>query len=201
MRRSETANTCVQCGRTFYPWYNRLDTKCCSSECAGLNKRRKTKFNCAFCGKESEKIPCEVKRNKDNFCSRECMYKKFSIDRRGSGVPWYKGGYLNGDGYKIITVDGKRRKEHVYIMEQLMGRRLYSYEVVHHDNEIKTDNDPKNLIVMPKSEHTKIHNARNKARGSLMGRPTKPVPKNLTEEELRQVRLRIESKYFNDDQN
>jgi hypothetical protein len=50
------------------------------------------------------------------------------------------------DGYRRIHVEnGRRVLEHVYVMEQQLGRRLVGAENVHHKNGIKHDNDPGNL--------------------------------------------------------
>jgi diacylglycerol kinase family enzyme len=111
-------------------------------------------------------------------------------------MPWWKGGWIDDSGHRRIRIDGKTISEHVYIMEQLMGRKLYPYEVVHHDNEIPDDNNPKNLIVMPRSEHIKLHNLRRIAKGGFNGSGRKSSKPNLTSEEMQQKRLEIEAKYF-----
>lgn len=47
--------------------------------------------------------------------------------------------------------------EHIVVAEDMMGRRLSSDEVVHHLNMIRDDNRPDNLLVMTRSQHTKLH--------------------------------------------
>jgi hypothetical protein len=176
MRRAEIWNICEGCNEPFHPWYNRLDAKTCSTKCMGLVKRNKVKFNCAYCGIEGECIPSRLKHKKV-YCSSEHMYKQQSIDRQGEGSPWvYKRGwFLNSKGYKEIKVNGKYTPEHIVIAEQMIGRKLNPDEVVHHKNEIKTDNDERNLQVMTRSEHIKLHNELNRQRGWFLGRPTKPL--------------------------
>jgi len=50
------------------------------------------------------------------------------------------------EGYRRINVgNGRRVLEHVYVLEQQLGRRLAPGENVHHKNGIKDDNDLGNL--------------------------------------------------------
>lgn len=76
---------------------------------------------------------------------------------RGS-IAWNnKGGFINEYGYRIIYVNGRRKREHVHIIEHSIGRKLKPNECVHHKDEDKLNNDLENLQLMTKSEHGKLH--------------------------------------------
>lgn len=61
-------------------------------------------------------------------------------------------------GYLALYVPGRRYVAvHRLVMEQVLGRRLRSDEVVHHISGDKTDNRPENLMVVTQSEHTQMH--------------------------------------------
>ena len=57
----------------------------------------------------------------------------------------------------MISVKGKRIREHRHIMQEFLGRKLSNDEVVHHIDRDKLNNDIVNLAVMTKSDHTKEH--------------------------------------------
>lgn len=73
---------CYQCNNIFYEYkkiianalrsYHNQQTKYCSQKCHGLSKIRKQKVNCKNCNVEFEKLPNEIKKTKNNFCSRSC---------------------------------------------------------------------------------------------------------------------------------
>lgn len=69
----------------------------------------------------------------------------------------YKHG-LNGNGYIRTTINKKRVIIHRAVAEQVLGRPLLKKEIVHHVNEIKTDNRPENLWIFPDQiAHGKFH--------------------------------------------
>jgi len=59
--------------------------------------------------------------------------------------------------YKRTTYKGKPIDEHRKIMEQYLGRKLESWEIVHHINGNKRDNRIENLKIMTVDEHNKHH--------------------------------------------
>jgi hypothetical protein len=139
---------------------------------------------CRFCGNE---FPVKYPKNPNVLCSLVCKYKetaqrqskkfktknpihspavikKMVAVRRANGSyvsgkkhPQYKNGYWFERGYKIIVVSGKRISEHRHIMEQHLGRKLTTNEVVHHINENKLDNRLENLQLMTRAQHMKHH--------------------------------------------
>ena len=56
------------------------------------------------------------------------------------GIP-----YKNSGGYIVQFVDGKKQLAHRFVMAQILGRALESWENVHHKNGIRDDNRPENL--------------------------------------------------------
>jgi hypothetical protein len=76
--------------------------------------------------------------------------------------------YVDTNGY-VLTYAPKHHRaiqsgsfkgyvyEHILIAEKMLGRELYPDEVVHHLDGIKTNNNPYNLLVLLRSQHTKLH--------------------------------------------
>ncbi len=90
----------------------------------------------------------------------------------GKGHASWKGGKtIHENGYILVKCPGHPRAhkytnyvfEHILIAEKKIGRFLKENECTHHINGIKTDNRPKNITVMTKSNHMKLHAQKRKS--------------------------------------
>lgn len=113
-------------------------------------------FECDACGKHIEKI------RKDGVVAKFCSHKCYALNRSLRGA--YKSGQvlISGYLYTYHPMHPNRTQSgyvasHRLVAEHKIGRYLTADEVAHHENEIKTDNSPENIMVMTKSEHSKHH--------------------------------------------
>jgi hypothetical protein len=142
---------CERCGQGYTP--SGTAQRFCSPECRAGTK------TCEQCGKEFPLRPAKKATSpvyQARFCSFECQ-----TEWRGKNCAHR---WVNDQGYVEITVEptmrqdvdsngyvrintgtGKlsegRVKEHRWVMEHRLGRRLFPHEEVHHKNTIRTDND------------------------------------------------------------
>lgn len=72
--------------------------------------------------------------------------------------------FVSSLGYVRVMCPGHPRAirgyvhEHVLVVERALGRYLQSPAVVHHVNEVRSDNTPSNLVVLQsQSEHVELH--------------------------------------------
>lgn len=159
---------CEICNKEFYVSTSdyKKGQRCCTRECSNIKRKLNTvlkSYVCKVCGKEFSRYKDTNHANK--YCSRECYYKgrierhkDFSLARIDRG-------------YKLIYVNGYPVKNHIYIMEQYLGRKLNPNEVVHHKNFNPLDNRIENLQLMTRAEHTGLHaKLRDKKRDNITGR-------------------------------
>lgn len=92
-------------------------------------------------GKIKSISPEERERLKTHFA-------KLNLNKMGADHPSWKGGrYVDSYGYVTRRIDGRTIKEHRYVMEQHIGRKLFPWEEVNHINFDKQDNRIDNLEV------------------------------------------------------
>lgn len=72
-------------------------------------------------------------------------------------------GTVNHSGYIAVTVDGRRRMQHVIVAEKALGKPLPPGAVVHHVDRNRQNNDPSNLVVCPDQAYHKLIHLREDA--------------------------------------
>jgi hypothetical protein len=155
--------SCENCHRSFDTYPSRAKLRFCSRKCSyefmrgehhrfwkgGLPKRK-----CEICGKiyQARGRRC---------CSIKCAaIWRGQFQRRANNPNWkggktIVGGYVNIiDPQKQVRKNGSRYvREHRFIMEQRLGRKLWPWELVHHKNGIKDDNRIENLVIVTHTTH------------------------------------------------
>ena len=65
--------------------------------------------------------------------------------------------------YARVIVNGKRKRLHIAIVEQVLGRELVGTEMVHHFDGDKSNDTNSNLVVCPDQEYHKLLHVRTEA--------------------------------------
>lgn len=127
-----------------------------------FNRKQKIKKNCELCKTEFLVLPS---RNHKRFCSRSCGIKtKHTQGILKSPAGWNKGKgagiVTTNGGYRMITV-GKHKMmlEHRLVMEKHLGRKLKTFEHIHHIDGNKLNNKISNLEITNVIDHAKEHYA------------------------------------------
>lgn len=58
---------------------------------------------------------------------------------------------------RLVWRGGKKVREHRWLMEEKLGRKLERYEHVHHINGDPLDNRMENLVVLHQNAHLRLH--------------------------------------------
>jgi len=147
---------CLKCHTPFltYPSENK---RYCSPKCSALSriiseKHRAFIKSCLECGIEFKTTPSINKK----FCSQKCCAKYYGRTR------YTKTNHAKRYFRERRTNDGRRVLESRYFMEQKLGRKLSTKEIVHHIDMDETNNleDCSNYFLCKNhSDHMLIHNS------------------------------------------
>lgn len=174
---------------------------------------------CDTCGVESDTSWVNYRkaqeRRGDNGMTvcRACSCKKTASKRRGqpahnSGkrLPFEKrrrSPFLSPDGYKVVFVpeeysylcsgnSGWRnyKKEHIFLIERHLGRRLSKFEEVHHIDGDKLNNQMDNLVLLDGASHKGIHQSLQDIAYQLVQRGFIEFDHNTTSYRVAHLKLR-----------
>ena len=137
----QTKVICDHCGKKFLKWRYRIKSNkenYCSRECAARSlvtgKTMATK-NCQVCNKTFETPTWHLENRKyaGKYCSRDCQAKAFSLKRRGSNNPMWRGGHEQDYGPEWPAARRKARRRDNYICRHCHKKPKKRYNLhVHH---------------------------------------------------------------------
>lgn len=135
---------------------------------------------CNVCGKDFKTYPSKIKIGRGKYCSKACclLVTNKILTKNGKATRIKKGSSCHNYKGKTHTISrpGGRRyilvhmplhpysdakgyiREHRLVAEDIVGRYIYKYEVVHHIDGNTENNDINNLEVMTKKEHDTLKN-------------------------------------------
>jgi len=158
---------CLFCHKDFNA--AKKTTKYCSRVCQtthisnifakdnGFKRRKGMTLKCEHC--QSDYYVPQYRVETAKYCSRSCLglaHPERAEKARNNSPLMFRSGLSEPRKYKTIYVNGKQMREHRYLMEQHLGRKLDRNEQVHHINGNWRDNRIENLKVLTNSEHQKL---------------------------------------------
>lgn len=142
-----------------------------SNKLRGCSKETREKMRQAKIGKSSGMLGKKVSQKTKNLISATLKEKAL----RGKNHPFWKGGKIIEDGYVYIKVSNHPyadrygyMAEHRLMAEKALGRYLRLHEMVHHINEIRSDNRNSNFVICTKGYNRFLHGRINRRKKRLV---------------------------------
>ena len=157
---------CIECGKIEYVTQSRAKKyKCCSIEC--LSKYNSKRYNkqitltCPICGKEYKCKQSKINHHK-TCGDKNCRTQWLKQTRKGK----------NNFNYRKIEMDlmnlsikdenhDKSRTIYQHVVKEILGlssiTKIPKGYVIHHKDANHMNNNPENLVVLPKNVHRLIH--------------------------------------------
>lgn len=122
---------------------------------------------CPTCGRERWVIVLSKRNSHDQMC-KSCGITKFNETRRAENSPVWKGGKRENNGYiwnyvpddhefACMRTGTRYVLEHRLVMARSLGRPLGRFEIVHHKDGVRHNNEISNLELTALGEHAKEH--------------------------------------------
>lgn len=108
------------------------------------------------CGKIKIALAKTLRNGGTKSCG--CLHIEESIKKCKSRSKPLFSKRITSKGYVVVKTEFGYVREHVYVMEQHIGRKLIDDEIVHHIDRNKQNNAIENLQLMTHGEHTVLHN-------------------------------------------
>lgn len=101
----------------------------------------------------------------DEHKMRMAESRRAWVENNAAGISVKRNGYIS-----ITMGPHKGKCVHVAVMEERIGRRLLSDEVVHHIDGNRSNNDISNLALVTKSGHSRLHRFEDALAGKIRRR-------------------------------
>lgn len=160
--------TCATCGGSFKVPQWRGTAKYCSPACRIEAAKAPANATCAHCGKQFHVKVSQLRRYPRTlgvFCSNVCLAEKKKTAYSGHKNPNYRGRTADSDGYLLhapaasnLHTGGRGKKLHIAVAEEVLGvRKIPAGLCVHHRDCDLNNNEPRNLVVLTRSDHKWLH--------------------------------------------